>query len=73
MAGAASRAAGFGGIMAAFSVGILVGPAIGSMLSATAASYGGCACGAACVLYVWAFIPESLTDAAREKVTRARP
>lgn len=55
--------------MAAFSVGILVGPAIGSMLSATAASYGGCACGAACVLYVWAFIPESLTDAAREKVT----
>eukprot|EP00208_Stichococcus_sp_RCC1054_P002415 CAMPEP_0206141142 /NCGR_PEP_ID=MMETSP1473-20131121/11913_1 /ASSEMBLY_ACC=CAM_ASM_001109 /TAXON_ID=1461547 /ORGANISM="Stichococcus sp, Strain RCC1054" /LENGTH=528 /DNA_ID=CAMNT_0053535571 /DNA_START=129 /DNA_END=1715 /DNA_ORIENTATION=+ len=61
------RAAGFGALMAAFSVGVIFGPAIGNVLDATQTAAAACVCGVCCVLYVCFFIPESLTDAARDK------
>lgn len=54
--------------MASFSVGILVGPAIGSVLSPLAATYGACACGLLCIVYVYFVVPESLSPEAMQEV-----
>lgn len=59
--------------MASFSVGILIGPAIGSMLSALAATYGACACGLLCIAYVYFVVPESLSQEAMQEVTLLLP
>lgn len=54
--------------MASFSVGILIGPAIGSVLSPLSATYGACVCGLLCIVYVYFFVPESLSQRAMEEV-----
>lgn len=56
------RAAGFGALMASFSVGILIGPAVGSLMDAITAAYVACGLGLSCVLYVIFLVPESLTE-----------
>lgn len=64
------RATGFGALMASFSVGILIGPAIGSMLDPLAATYGACGCGLLCILYVYFLVPESLSPEAMLEAQR---
>ncbi len=54
--------------MASFSVGILVGPAVGSMLSALTATWVACSCGLLTVAYVYFLVPESLSQAAMLEV-----
>jgi hypothetical protein len=56
--------------MASFSVGILIGPAIGSMLTPLTATYGACVCGLLCIVYVYFFVPESLSQQAMEEVSQ---
>ncbi len=56
--------------MASFSVGILVGPAVGSMLSALTATWVACSCGLLTVAYVYFLVPESLSQAAMLEVRR---
>ena len=54
--------------MASFSMGILVGPAIGSTLSALTATYFACGCGLLCIAYTYFLVPESLSQQAMAEV-----
>lgn len=66
----ACRAAGFGILLASTNVGVIVGPLIGSQLSVFAAACSGCVIMITCNIYIWAFVPESLSWAAKQKVPR---
>lgn len=61
------RAAGFGGLMASFSFGILIGPALGSAFTAKTSALAGCVVGFLSALYVFLFIPESLSKESMQK------
>lgn len=60
------RASAFGLIMAAFSLCIIIGPALGGVLSSTAAVKGALVCCTATVIYTFFMIPESLPEETRE-------
>ncbi len=68
------RAAAFGGLMAAFSLGIIVGPLVGGLLvyslpnGALVVTWGALGTCVACVVYVLVCIPETLPSGVARKV-----
>lgn len=62
------RASAFGLIMAAFSLAIFIGPALGAHMTAPAAALGALGTVLVCLAYVALALPESLTAEAREEV-----
>ena len=58
--------------MAALSLGILVGPAIGGVLDPFSAALSASAIGLVCMLYVVVFLPESLSPHAAAMVSPER-
>ena len=62
------RAVGFGGLMAAFGIGNLIGPVVGDVLSPTAAASASLATRLTCVATVLLLLPESLSQQTMARV-----
>ena len=64
----ADRASAFGIIMASFSMGILIGPALGAVLNPLVAASVAAGTGAVCILFIMLLLPESLSQEAATAV-----